>query len=103
MPGTPARLIGLGRGQTEPVAFKVSRSGILLVIIAALGTLFAAMPLMGLGPDVSPEADGRLERRYGNIGIGLAAIWVVFMVLLALMGLAMQFRPPKPRRSRSRR
>ena len=82
------------------MAFKVSRGGILLVIIALLGTLFAAMPLMGLGPDVSPEADSRLEQRYGNIGIGLALLWTGLMVLLAVIGIAMQFRPPRQRASR---
>lgn len=84
------------------MAFKVSRSGIMFVIIAALGTLFAAMPLMGLGADVSPDADSYLEQRYGNIGIGLAVAWVALMVLIAAAGVMMQFRPPKPRR-RARR
>jgi len=74
----------------------------MFVIIAVLGTLFAAMPLMGLGADVSPDADAYLEQRYGNIGIGLAIGWVVLMVLIAATGVAMQFRPSKPRR-RSRR
>ena len=74
----------------------------MFVVIAVLGTLFAAMPLMGLGADVSPEADGRLEQRYGNIGIGLALAWVALMIVIAAAGVVMQFRPPKPRR-RSRR
>jgi hypothetical protein len=85
------------------VAFKVSRSGVMLVIVALLGTLFAAMPLMGLGADVSPEADSRLEQRYGNIGIGLALLWTAAMVVLAVTGVAMQFRPPRQRTGRRSR
>ncbi len=85
------------------MAFKVSRSGIMLIFVAALGTLFAAMPLMGLGAEVSPDADSYLEQRYGNIGVGLAAMWTLLMVALAVVGFGMQFRQPKPRKPRARR
>ena len=85
------------------MAFKVSRLGILFIIVAVLGTLFAAMPWIGLGADVSPDADGYLEQRYGNIGLGLAAIWVVLMAILAVAGTVLQFVDRKPRRGRSRR
>ena len=82
------------------MAFKVSSSGIMYIIVAALGTLFAAMPWMGLGPDASPEADGFFERRYGTVGIVLAIGWVALMALIALRGISMQFHPPKPRTRR---
>ncbi|MEO6123639.1 MAG: hypothetical protein ABIR32_07985 [Ilumatobacteraceae bacterium] len=82
------------------MAFKASRSGIMFVFIAGLGILFAAMPLLGLGADVSPDADNHLERRYGNIGIGLALGWVALMVVIAMRGVLIQFRPPKARSAR---
>ncbi len=74
----------------------------MLIVVAVFGTLFAAMPLMGLGADVAPEADDHLEQRYGNVGFGLAIAWTVLMVLLAVLGLLMQFRqrPSRPRRGR---
>jgi len=85
------------------VAFEVSRLGILFIIVAVLGTSFAAMPWIGLGADVSPEAEGYLEQRYGKIGLGLAAIWVVLMGILAVAGIVLQFVDREPRRSRRRR
>ena len=89
--------------QTLRVAFKLSRAGVMLVIVAGLGVLFAAMPLLGLGADVSPDSDNHLEQRYGTIGLGVALIWVVLMVTLAVMGIVMQFRQRPQRARRARR
>ncbi len=85
------------------MAFKVSRSGIGLILVAAFGIMFTAMPLMGLGADISPDADTYLEQRYGNIGIGLALMFTALMVVVALVGVIMQFRPRAPRQSKRRR
>ncbi len=39
--------------------------------------VLAALPYLGVAPDTSPTARTYIERRYGNIGIGLSAYWLI--------------------------
>ena len=47
-------------------------------------TPFAIMPYFGLGADVSPNAHGHLQRRYGTVGMWLAGLWLAAMALLII-------------------
>lgn len=73
-------------GGHSPGATPRSRAGIGLGLIAfaLAGPVFAALPYFGVGPDTSPTARTYIERRYGNIGIGLTAIWLVAMAVVSL-------------------
>ena len=70
----------------------MSRSwGVALVLIGLGGCILAALPYLGVGPDTSPSADSYLERRYGNIGMGLAMMWLLFMIAVLVIGSVMTF------------
>ena len=51
-------------------------------MLAVLLTPFAIMPYFGLGADVSPNAHGHLQRRYGVVGMWLAGLWLAAMAVL---------------------
>lgn len=60
------------------------------VALAALGgAVLAILPYFGVGPDTSPDADTYLERRYGNIGLGLTAMWLALMATMFVVGLVL--------------
>ena len=84
-----------GRGVTPR-----SRAGIGLALIAfaLAGTVFAALPYFGVGPDTSPTARTYIERRYGNIGIGLTAFWLIAMAVVLVVGIVVTLRGTIPRR-----
>ncbi|MDO8403146.1 MAG: hypothetical protein Q7T27_06585 [Pseudomonas sp.] len=65
---------------------------------ALVGTILAALPYLGVGPDTSPDADTYLERRYGNIGIGLTVMWLALMAALFLVGLVVAIVAARRRR-----
>ena len=58
-------------------------------LAAIVGAILAILPYFGLGPDTSPDASTHLERRYGNIGIGLTAMWLGLMVVIFTVGLVL--------------
>ena len=60
-----------------------------IVVISLLGAIVCALPLLGIGGDASPDGDTYLERRYGNIGLGLAVLWLTLMAALFTAGVAM--------------
>ncbi len=64
-------------------------SGRFLVLAAVLGAVLATLPYFGLGPDTSPDAATFLERRYGNIGLGLTAMWLGLMAAVLVGGLVL--------------
>ena len=65
--------------------------GVALMVIGLAGCAFASLPYWGVGPDTSPGADTYLERRYGNIGMGLAVMWLVVMIAVLVVGSVMTF------------
>jgi len=66
-----------------------ARVGLGLLAFALAGTVLAVLPYFGVGPDTSPTADTYLERRYGNIGIGLAAFWLIAMAVAFVVGIVL--------------
>ena len=60
-----------------------------VALVAVTGAILAALPYFGLGPDTSPDASTYVERRYGNIGLGLAAMWLCLMAAIFIVGLAL--------------
>ena len=65
--------------------------GVVLMLIGLAGCVLAALPYLGVGPDTSPGTDTYVERRDGNIGMGLTMIWLVFMIAVSVIGSVMTF------------
>lgn len=65
--------------------------GLALMLIGLAGCILTALPYLGVGPDTSPSADSYLERRYGNIGMGLAMMWLAVMIAVLAIGAVMIF------------
>ena len=65
--------------------------GVALMLIGLAGCILAALPYFGVGPDTSPSANSYVERRYGNIGTGLATMWLVVMIPIVMIGAVMTF------------
>lgn len=65
--------------------------GVALMVIGLMGCVLAALPYLGVGRDTSPGADSYVERRYGNIGTGLAAMWLIVMIAIVVIGAVMTF------------
>ena len=65
--------------------------GVALMLVGLAGCVLAALPYLGVGPDTSPGADSYLERRYGNIGIGFAFMWLAATAPLVVVGAVMTF------------
>jgi hypothetical protein len=64
--------------------------GPFVALAAVVGVILVALPYFGLGPDTSPSASSYIERRYGNIGIGLAMMWLDLMAAaIFLVGVAL--------------
>jgi hypothetical protein len=63
--------------------------GPFLALAAVVGAILVALPYFGLGPDTSPSASSYIERRYGNIGIGLAMMWLGLMAAIFVVGVAL--------------
>jgi hypothetical protein len=63
--------------------------GPFLALAAVVGAILAALPYFGLGPDTSPSASSYIERRYGNIGIGLVVMWLVLMAATFAVGVVL--------------
>lgn len=64
-------------------------SGPFVALAAVVGAILVALPYFGLGPDTSPIASSYVERRYGNIGIGLAMMWLGLMAATFVVGVAL--------------
>ena len=62
-----------------------------MMLIGLAGCVLVALPYLGVGPDTSPTADNYLERRYGNIGMGLAMMWLIVMTAVLVIGAVMTF------------
>ncbi|MEQ1873180.1 MAG: hypothetical protein ABL953_05575 [Ilumatobacteraceae bacterium] len=60
-----------------------------VVLAAVVGAILASLPYFGVGPATSPDASTHLERRYGNIGIGLTAMWLGLMAIILVVGLVL--------------
>ena len=60
-----------------------------VALAAVAGAILAALPYFGLGPDTSPDASSHLERRYGNIGLGLTAMWLCLMAAIFVVGVVL--------------
>lgn len=60
-----------------------------MVLAAVVGAILASLPYFGVGPATSPDASTHLERRYGNIGIGLTAMWLGLMAIILVVGLVL--------------
>jgi hypothetical protein len=63
--------------------------GPFIALAAVVGVILVALPYFGLGPDTSPSASSYIERRYGNIGIGLAMMWLGLMAAIFVVGVAL--------------
>lgn len=63
-----------------------------VILAAVVGVIVGALPYLGIGPDTSPGASTYLERRYGNIGLGLAMLWFGVMAVLIVVGVALTIR-----------
>jgi hypothetical protein len=63
--------------------------GPFIALAAVVGVILVALPYFGLGPDTSPSASSYVERRYGNIGIGLAMMWLGLMAAIFVVGVAL--------------
>jgi hypothetical protein len=63
--------------------------GPFVALAAVVGAILAILPYFGLGPNTSPDASSYLERRYGNIGIGLTAMWLGVMAAIFVVGLVL--------------
>ena len=63
--------------------------GPFVALAAVVGVILVALPYFGLGPDTSPSAPSYIERRYGNIGIGLAMMWLGLMAATFVVGVAL--------------
>ena len=64
-------------------------AGPFVALAAVVGAILVALPYFGLGPDTSPDASRYIERRYGNIGIGLAMMWLGLMAATFVVGVAL--------------
>jgi hypothetical protein len=64
-------------------------AGPFLALAGVVGAILVALPYFGLGPDTSPGASSYVERRYGNIGIGLAMMWLCLMAATFVVGVAL--------------
>jgi len=60
-----------------------------IVFAAVVGAIAGALPYFGLGPDTLPGASSYTERRYGDIGFGLALIWFGAMAVTFVVGVAL--------------
>jgi hypothetical protein len=76
--------------------------GPFIVAVAVVGAIVGALPYLGLGPDTSPGAPTYLERRYGNIGVGLAMMWFGVMAVSLVIGLALTIGERVRRKQRQR-
>jgi len=63
--------------------------GPFVALAAVVGAVLATLPYFGLGPATSPDASTHLERRYGNIGIGLTAMWLGLMLVIFVVGVVL--------------
>ena len=61
--------------------------GLGLIAFAFAGAVFAALPYFDVGPDTSPNSPTYIERRYGNIGVGLTVFWLIAMAVLVVVGI----------------
>ena len=60
-----------------------------VALVSVAGAILAMLPYFGLGPDTSSDASTYLERRYGNIGLGLTAIWLCLMATIFVVGVVL--------------
>lgn len=68
-----------------------------MILTALLGLVVVALPGLGVGPDVSPSDPTYLERRYGNIGTGIALTVAGLLVALYVLGIGIAVRDRRRR------